>query len=70
MQQEYKLSIFFIKSENTKEAFKSGNLVAYHFIDTINKGEVLHLSSPFLNSSTTLLQSHKKIDWGEIKRLG
>jgi len=62
MQQEHKLSVFFIKSENTKKAFKSENLVTYHFIATINKGEVLHLSSPFLNSSTTHLESQKKID--------
>ena len=61
MQQEHKLSVFFIKSENTKKAFKSGNLVTYHFIATTNKAELLHLSSPSLNSSTILMQLKKKI---------
>jgi len=61
MQQEHKLSVFFIKSENTKKALKSENLVTYHFIATINKGKVLHLSSPSLNSSTILMQLKKKI---------
>ena len=68
MQQEHKLSVFFIKSENTKKAFKSENLVTYHFIATINKGEVLHLSSPFLNSSTTHLESQKKNRLGRNKK--
>ena len=67
MQQEHKLSVFFIKSENTKKAFKSENLVTYHFIATINKGKVLHLSSPSLNSSTILLQSQKKNSLGRNK---
>ena len=58
---------FFIKSENTKKAFKLGNLVTYHFIATTNKAEVLHLSSPSLNSSTILLQSQKKNSLGRNK---
>ena len=59
---------FFIKSENTKKAFKSGDLVTYHFIATTNKAEVLHLSSPSLNSSTVLLQSQKKNSLGRNKK--
>ena len=60
-QQEHKLSVFFIKLENIKKALISGNPVTYHFIATINKGKVLHLSSPSLNSSTILMQFKKKI---------
>jgi len=60
-QQEHKLSVFFIKLENIKKALISGNPVTYHFIATINKGKVLHLSSPSLNSSTILMQLKKKI---------
>ena len=67
-QQEHKLSVFFIKLENIKKALISGNPVTYHFIATINKGEVLHLSSPFLNSSTTHLESQKKNRLGRNKK--